>query len=231
MKRSLTAFFFSFALAALHVLPAHAGYFANIVIDDDYSDWVGVPVVDSDAGDNTGGPDIGDTQIANDANYLYIRNTFPNSLALGTFLSIDIDKDASTGFDIFGLGLVGVESGWQNDFPFTSANGVFNDGNGMTGDFFGSGAALLAPFGDVGSRELAIPLNITRNVDGSLFFPDDTIRLMLWTDKGLGTDGFGGFDGDVSAVIDYQLAVPEPTTLAIGCLIAASAAIRRRRQR
>lgn len=59
-----------------------AGTFKTIVIDDAYADWAGVPVVDSDAGDNFGGPDIADTQIANDNQYLYIRNTFANSLCL-----------------------------------------------------------------------------------------------------------------------------------------------------
>ena len=63
---------------------ADAGTFATITIDDLYGDWVGVPVVDSDGGDNSGGPDIGDTQIANDGQYLYIRNALPNSLQLST---------------------------------------------------------------------------------------------------------------------------------------------------
>ncbi len=207
------------AVLALLGPVALAGTYKTITIDDDYSDWVGVPVVNSDGGDNVGGPDIGDTQIANDGTYLYIRNTFPNNLALGTFITVDIDEDVNTGFNVFGLGLVGSEAGWQNDFPFTQATGVFNDGVGMNGEFFGSGAANMVPFANAGSRELAFNLNILRNVTNTQIFPDNTIRLLVWTDLGVGPDGtFGGFNGDVSGVIDYTLAVPEPATMGLVAL-------------
>ncbi len=197
----------AFALAAAG--SAQAGTWATITIDDDYSDWASVPVIDSDPADNVGGVDFFEVQIANDADYLYIRNTYHAAKALSTFLSIDVDENTATGYDIFGLGLIGAEVSWQNDYPFTNATGVFNDGQGMSGEFFGSGAGLLAPYADVVTREMAISLDITRNVDGSPVFPDDTIRLLFWTDSA----GSGG--GDVSAVINYQLAVPEPASLAL----------------
>lgn len=105
MSRRLAAF------AALLVISmpgglASAGTFKTITIDAAFGDWADVPVLDSDGGDNFSGPDIGDTQIANDGQYLYIRNTFANNLSLGTFLTIDVDEDPATGFNIFGLGLV-----------------------------------------------------------------------------------------------------------------------------
>lgn len=214
-------------LLTLFCATASAGTFKTITIDDDHSDWVGVPVVDSDPADNAGSVDIAETQIANDNDFLYIRNTFHSNLSLGLFTGIDVDENVATGFDIFGLGLIGQDSGWQNDFPFTSSNGlgggVFNDGQGMTGDFFGSGAALLDAFADSNERELAISLDIVRNLPTTLVevFPDDTVRLLFWTDQG---------SGDVSAVIDYTLAViPEPASVglalaAFGCL----AMVRRR---
>jgi hypothetical protein len=194
---------------------AQASTFKNIAIDDDYSDWVGVPVLDSDGGDNQGGPDIGDTQIANDNNYLYIRNTFPNNLTLSTFLSIDVDQSVATGYDIFGLGLIGAEAGWQNDFAFAQATGVFNSG-ALSGDFFGGGHALLVPFANTPTRELAISLDALFAADNSPVFPDNTLTLLVWTDLGVGPDGtFGGFNGDVSGVIQYTLAVPEPASAAL----------------
>ncbi len=196
----------SLALALAASGSAQAGTWATITIDDVYTDWAGIPVVDSDAADNVGGVDFFEVQIANDADYLYIRNTYHTAKALSTFLSIDIDENAATGYDIFGLGLIGAEASWQNDFPFTNATGVFNDGQGMSGDFFGSGAANLLPYADVVTRELAIKLDITRNIDGSPVFPDDTIRMMFWTDSNL---------GDISSVINYTLAVPEPASLAM----------------
>lgn len=184
-------------------ISAQGGFYTTITIDGDYSDWASVPIVDSDPEDNVGSVDIATTQIANDANYLYIRNTFHGELSLGTTLALDVDQDTSTGFDIFGLGLVGSEAGWQNDFPFTQATGVFNDGQGMSGEFFGSGAALLSPFADGSSRELAISLDILFNGDGSPVFQGDTFTLLFWTDRG---------DTDVTAPITYTLAIPEPGT-------------------
>ncbi|MCA9235080.1 MAG: hypothetical protein KDA44_06400 [Planctomycetales bacterium] len=229
-------FLLALAAAATWCAPASAGAFKTITIDDDYSDWAGVPVVDSDGGDNFSGPDIGDTQIANDGSYLYIRNTFPNNLALGTFMGIDIDENPATGFDIFGLGVFGQEAGWQNDFPFTSATGTFNNGQGMSGEFFGSGAANMTPFANAGSRELAISLDVLLNQDNSPLFPDDTIRIMFWTDLGTGADGlpagFAGDDGlnfDVSGIIEYTLAAPEPTSVALAALAACAVVVGRRR--
>lgn len=184
---------------------AQAGHFATITIDDDYSDWVGVPVVDSDPADNAGGVDFFEVQIANDNDYLYIRNTYHTAKALSTYLAVDSDENVATGYDIFGAGLIGAEAGWQNDFGFSEDTGIFNSGV-LVGDFFGGGHALLAPFGDFTTRELAIKLDVTRNVDGAPVFPDDTIRLMFWTDDQ---------GGDVSAVISYTLAVPEPASMGL----------------
>ncbi len=92
----------------------------------------------------------------------------------------------------------------------------------MSGEFFGSGAALLAPFANAPSRELAISLDIVFNADSSPVFPDDSLHLLFWTDLG---------NGDVSAPISYTLAVPEPTSLAcgLGCVSGLWVMLRRRR--
>ncbi|MCC6492273.1 MAG: hypothetical protein IT424_04560 [Pirellulales bacterium] len=232
----MTRTLFQLTAAAAVVLAAavaNAGTFRTITIDGDFSDWAAVPVLNADAGDNFSGPDIGDTQIANDSNYLYIRNTFPNSLAAGTFISVDVDENTATGFDIFSQGLIGAEAGWQNDFGFAQDTGVFNSGP-LSGDFFGGGHALIAPFGNADSRELAISLANMRT-GGAATFPDNTIRLLVWTDLGTGADGlptgFPGDDGrnfDVSAVIDYTLAVPECSSLLLAAL-AGCGCLRRRR--
>jgi PEP-CTERM motif len=185
---------------------AQAGTFTTINIDADFSDWAGVPVLDSDAADNAGFIDFADTQVANDANFLYIRNTYWGPKSLGTFMGIDIDDDFDTGFNIFGLNLIGQDAGWQNDFPFTSGDNIFNDGQGMSGDFFGSGAGLLDQFVDSNSREMAISLDVLLNEDNSALFPDNTIRILFWTDQGA---------GDVTGVINYTLAVPEPASMAL----------------
>lgn len=217
---------------------AEAGYFTTITIDDLYADWAGVPVVDSDGGDNSDGPDIGDTQIANDGQYLYIRNTFPNSLQLSTYIGIDIDQNTATGWDVLGLGLLGSEAGWQNDFGFSQATGVFNSGP-LSGEFFGAGHALLASFGNFANRELAISLANLNN-GGVPTFPDNTIRLIFYTDTGTGADGLpagfpgdSGLNGDVSAVIEYTLAGPTPVPEPTGLMLLATGAgwLYRRRTR
>lgn len=204
-----------------------AGTFKTITIDDDYSDWVGVPVVNSDGGDNQGGPDIGDTQIANDNSYLYVRNTFPNNLALGTFISVDVDEDLATGYNIFGLGLVGSEAGWQNDFGFAQTTASFNSG-ALSGEFFGGGHANLLPFAHAPNRELAFSLSALIAAGNVPIFPDNTIRLLVWTDAGVGPDGtFAGFNGDVTSVIEYTLAVPEPSMLLLAFGLSLVGVVRR----
>ena len=91
-----------------------------------------------------------------------------------TYIALDIDSNPATGYDIFGLGLIGSEAGWQNDFAFRQSTGVFNSG-GLSGDYFGGGHALLSPFADAATnRELAISLDALFAADNSPVFPDDT---------------------------------------------------------
>ena len=72
-------------------------------------------------------------------------------------------------------------------------------------------------------------------VGGLPIFPDNTIKMMFWTDLGVGADGlpsgFPGDDGrnfDVSGVMEYTLAVPEPSTAALAISAVAGCMLRRR---
>lgn len=219
MRCMLAALLSTVAMTA----PASA-YYKTINIDGGFGDWADVPVIDADPQDNPGFSDIGDIKVANDEYYLYIYYSSYDSLALSTFVTIDHDSNPATGYDIFGLGLVGVEAGWQNDFPFQLQAGVFNNGLGFVpGDFFGIGAALLAPFGDFPEHELAIPLSLQFNYGMFLppapVFDDANFDLLLWTDAGA---------GDVSSKISYTLSAPEPTTAVIALMGLVAAAARRR---
>ena len=214
------------ALALLAVVvvrtESSAGTFATIAIDGDFSDWAGIPVLDSDPADNAGGPDLGETQIANDENYLYIRNTFLNNDSMPVYIALDNDSNLATGFDVFSAGLVGSEASWLNDFAFAQASGVFNSGN-LSGEFFGGGHAILSPFVDATSeREVAISLNALFAADNSPVFPNSTFTLLLYTDAGF----------DVSAPIEYTLAVaiPECSTLALTAIAAIAIPFWRKRQ-
>lgn len=193
--------------------------FTTITIDGDFSDWASVPVLDSDPADNVGSVDLADIQIANDNVNLYIRATYHGALAQSTFIALDIDQNTATGFDIFSLGLIGSEAGWQNDFAFAQDTGVYNSGT-LSGDNFGGGHALMSPFGDSSSREWSISLGATITAGGAVF-PDDAFDILIWTDVGA---------GDVSAPISYTLAViPEPATAGLLLLGALGMIARRRR--
>jgi hypothetical protein len=176
----------------------------------EFADWAasGITVIDMDPADNAGGPpfiDIGNVQIANDDTYIYIHATLhagPTSLA-NLFLAFDTDQTVATGFDPFALGVVGSELGYQTDFPFGQATGVFNTEATITGGPFGNGGALIYPFwteagAPQGSEmEWAVPLNVT--VNGTQPFSDDSFDFAIWTDNGL---------GDITQRISYTLAPP-----------------------
>ena len=202
MKKSLSL------IAALLGSYAQAGTFLTATIDGSFAEWAGVPVLSTDGGDNAGSVDLGNVQIANDDDFLYISVTYPNTLSTPTFISIDSDSNAATGYDIFSAGLVGVEASWQNDFPFTNSTGAFNNGLGMSGDFFEGGAALISSLSDAAQKEWAISLDITFNGDGSKVFDDPNFDILIWTDDGA---------GDVSDPISYTLAtaIPEPSSIAL----------------
>jgi PEP-CTERM motif len=166
----------------------------------EFADWAasGIPVVDMDPADNVGSVDLANLQIANDANYLYLHTTMHSDPAsLGNlYLAFDTDQNIATGFDVFGLGLVGSDFAYQTDFPFQQAAGVFNTGAAVTGEIaliFPFWTEAGAPFGN--EIEWRIPLDVM--VAGSPAFPNDSFDMMVYS-----TEGFS----DVSQVIRYTLA-------------------------
>jgi PEP-CTERM motif len=226
MNRCYWALFMALAALLCAAQSGMAGTFANIVIDDAYSDWAGIPEV-ADADDTTTGPDIASVQIANDNTFLYIRVHYHSADSFPTYLAIDNDSNSATGFNIFGLGIVGSEAGYADDFDFDQRAG-FNIGTlkdpvRLTEPE--SGSAILAPFSESIDRELAIRLDTTFDpaVGPGNVFPNDTFRLLLYSlDPSFG-------QADVTAAIDYTLAVPEPTTMALAAASLAAVGLRRRR--
>lgn len=206
------------SLIAIATGASSAGTFLTATIDGAFPEWASVPILDSDPVDNSGSVDLATIQIANDANNLYIRATYHTALAQSTFISLDIDQNTATGFDVFSLGLIGSEASWQNDFGFSQQLGGFNDGT-LSGDNFGGGHALMSPFGDSSSREWSLSLSSTFTTGGAALFPDDSFDILLWSDAGA---------GDASAPISYTLAVPEPSTTAMLAMLGLFAFRRRR---
>jgi hypothetical protein len=177
----------------------------------EFADWAasGISIVDMDPADNTGGSppfiDIADVQIANDDQFVYIHATMhagPTSFA-NLFLAFDSDQNVATGFDVFGLGLIGSELGYQTDFPFGQATGVFNTGATITGGPLGNGGALIYPFWTEAGAPQGTEMEwaVSRNVliNGSPAFPTDSFDVAIYATNGL---------GDISQRISYTFADP-----------------------
>lgn len=177
----------------------------------EFDDWAGVPVAYLDPADNPGEfdgrsfVDIAGVSIANDADFLYIRMDYHTTSSAGTYVGVDIDQDASTGFNLFDLNVIGSEFGYENDYFFQQTEvEYYLDGIGGGGPA-GDGTALIYPFFDQDgtSKELAIPMDLMLRSDpltpGSAFVPafGAAIDLMIFTEEGA---------GDVTEVISYTFA-------------------------
>jgi hypothetical protein len=184
-----------------------------------FDDWNDIPLALTDPDDNPGELnliDIKDVKIANDANFIYLYASGHRMRTNGVYLAFDADQDVGTGYNVFGLNLVGSELGYVNDFVFDQrAPGIFNDNktNGLP-DPGGScctggpldvnnGGAAIYPGWDVefAEREWAIPLDAqwSANEPFGPTFPNPTFNFILWTDQGI---------SDVTDAITYTLAAP-----------------------
>jgi hypothetical protein len=193
------------ALAAVSVagLSSRGGTFTTITVDGSFTDWAGVPVLTSDAAGDGNPIDIADVQIANDADNLYLRVNYhtpvnPN-VGPSIYLAFDTDRNVATGFNVYGLSVVGSEAAFQNDFPFEQRTG-FNSGS-LTA------AATISPvdFGDPGnvfsSQEYSIPRNVAYSSDSVPVFGTG-FNLMLWTDSGIAADTTIGISYDFATPVN-----------------------------
>ncbi len=160
---------------------SRAGYYTNVAIDGVFADWDAAPVAATDiAGDGDVGPDLAELRLANDETNLYVYISYHASInpnaGPSVFLALDNDVNTGTGFDIFGLGLVGSEAGWQNDFPFQQSAGNFSAGT------ISGGAAAISPYNTATTnQEYAIPLAAMFDAGGDVF-PSNQFRLLVYTD-------------------------------------------------
>ncbi|MEO1087924.1 MAG: hypothetical protein AAFY88_27130 [Acidobacteriota bacterium] len=173
----------------------------------EFDDWADVPIAVADPADNPGDfdgrpfIDFANLQVANDDDFLYLHMSYHNESSVNTFIGIDVDQDTATGFDLFGLGLIGSDIGYQNDFPFQQAADVFNINVGLTGGPLTNGGALIYTFWDQDGmdKEWAIPLDLALGFPaGDPAFASDTIDILFYTEEGA---------GDIHDVVTYTLAV------------------------
>lgn len=178
--------------------PTGASHFATITVDGNAADWAAVPVTATDIpGD--GIPDIASIRAANDDDFLYLLveyagPTDTNGLngSPSLFLSLDNDAATGTGFDIYGLGQIGAEVSWQNDFPFAQTAGNYNIGATFTG-----GAAAISPYvSNASFQEYRISRSAVFSAGGGPdqpVFPNNTLRLAFWSDHGSTAEFAGAF--------------------------------------
>jgi hypothetical protein len=176
-----------------------------------FDDWDNIPLALTDPEDNPNDLniiDIKDVKIANDDELIYIYASGYKMRTKDLYLAFDTDQDVGTGYNIFGLSLVGSELGYVNDFVFdqrTAFNANNPSGVCCTGGPLdvNNGGALLYPGWDVefGEREWGIPLDAVWSVNEPFgpTFPNPTFNFILWTDQGL---------SDVTDAITYTLAEP-----------------------
>lgn len=187
---------------------------AAIVIDGDFSDWDAVAAVATSIDNGiTDSADFAQLKVTHDASYVYLYYSLHRAVnpqttggGGGVYLAIDSDDNAATGFDIFGLGLVGSEAGWQNNYPFEQATGNFNTGAGLTNATY----AATPYYAVTSAVEISLPRTAFRNSGGNVFPADGgTIGLMFYTTAS--TDYIEG---------SYTFVIPEPASLGLLALAA-----------
>ncbi len=176
-----------------------AGTYRTITIDGSFYDWTGVPVMATATNGTSGATlDLASLSIANDASNIYLLITYnqpvnPNSGdGTNVYLAFDTDNHPATGFNVFGLNLIGSEVGFQNDGPFVQSNGVFNTGGTITNVLSGTGGnAAIAPFYSVTTtQEYAISRFLT-HANGQPVFPGNTFTLAVYANPTPNIDMLG----------------------------------------
>lgn len=80
-----------------------SGFFPEITVDGDVSDWAGVPVVLTDPAGDYAPADLINIKISNDDAFVYFLLEFSAPVTTYTYLHLDTDLDPSTGCNAFGM--------------------------------------------------------------------------------------------------------------------------------
>ncbi len=159
--------------------------YRSIVIDGSFADWDGVPVLDSDP--DEGAPvDFSEVQVANDADYLYIRFTLHAPASpfadFNAHLFLDTDDNPATGLPVSGAG-IGSEVMIETGSAYDQRGGGFNEGgvNGIDWSISSTGPAT--------AFELRLSRSATFANGGAPVFGGNVIRLALQDNGGDTTAG------------------------------------------
>ncbi|MEL6626345.1 MAG: endonuclease/exonuclease/phosphatase family protein [Bacteroidota bacterium] len=156
----------------------------NIIIDEKFDDWDTSLPTYTDGLDTPNGIDLIEMQASNDAEYLYVKFTIDEDVALGNmlvdhtiWLSIDADNNPSTGF--------AEQSGYGTELSinFNGHFGLYNVPNPDVQVTLGEMGLQMAPTVTSSTFEVAIPRDL--RLDGvNDLFSTNTIRLVIHEDQG-----------------------------------------------
>lgn len=180
---------------------ANPGTFRAIAIDGSFTDWDGVPVLAADPAD-AAPVDFAEVQVANDADYLYLRFTLHAAASpfsdFNTHLFLDTDDNPATGLPVSGAN-IGSEVMIESGSAYDQRGGGFNEG-GVNGI-----AWSLSPAGPATAFELRLSRSATFANGGAPVFSGNTLRLALQDNRGDTTAGI---------LLDFAPAPPPPSTYA-----------------
>lgn len=169
-----------------------------VSIDGSFVDWDGVPVLSNDPVDASAPVDFADVQVANDANYLYVRFTLHAAASpfidWESHLFLDTDNNPATGMPVNGAN-IGSEVMIESGSAYDQRGGGFNEG-GVNGI-----AWSLSPAGPGTAFELRLSRNATFANGGGPIFSGNTIRLALQDNRG---------DTSAGILLDFAASPPPP---------------------
>ncbi|NNM86396.1 MAG: hypothetical protein HKL96_11650 [Phycisphaerales bacterium] len=200
---------------------AFAGFYATIPINGSFTGWSTVPVAATNTVDANAPVNITQVKVANDSTDLYILLTFASAITVddGTsnnqiYTAINSTNNSSaSGWNVFSLGKIYANTGYEGNFPFTETAALFNSGGSVTAPMT---AVPYAPGSPTTQQEISIPLSATQTdtspggLSGSLFPSGQAFTLAFYN-----SPSPGGGDATFIGPISYTLAsAPEPGTLA-----------------
>jgi len=148
----------------------------QILLDEDFSDWQGVPLAHADAAGDPGQGviDLLDLKLSNDENHFFLQATLLSPLSLNNdnslVLYLDIDGDNGTGLSVHGMG---AEIEWR----FGERAGRFHGNSGVAEITHVDLGLVSAPTVRSAIFELAVSRHLT--IAGTQVAFADNIHVML----------------------------------------------------
>ncbi len=173
----------------------------NIRIDEKFDDWNSVPFAHIDpTGDGAqNGIDFTDLKISNDKDYLYLDINVGREIILQSdrnfFIYIDIDNNAWTGAESYGIGAEILYNFGQREGEFYSSSGIANIIHSHIGLF-------TAPTVSSDRFEIAIRREFT--IQGQKRILGNNIKIVL-ADEISGGDRLPDFSGGINYQIDPNI--------------------------